>query len=134
MFNLSTMKNPKHSNWRFQRLLCFVLALYFLNFSVDSSDANPDTIPEDLTVNDIESLAELVTEVVLDCTNAFAEHDERDSDDGGMLDFSKEFFCTNSSISIKPPCTFNISPQYSVRNSQPVLYISRDVNIPPPKV
>jgi hypothetical protein len=67
------------------------MALHILNFSVDTPDGKPDNIPEDLTYNDIESVAELVLEKVLNIENAIAEHDENDTEDGNSFDLKKEF-------------------------------------------
>jgi len=73
------------------RLVCLMLALHIFNFSVDTPDAKPDYIPEDLTYNDIESVAELVLEKVLNIENAIAEHDENDTEDGNSFDLKKDF-------------------------------------------
>lgn len=73
------------------RLVCLMLAFHIFNFSVDTPDAKPDYIPEDLTYNDIESVAELVLEKVLNIENAIAEHDENDTEDGNSFDLKKDF-------------------------------------------
>lgn len=64
------------------RLLCLVLALHILNFSVDTPDFQPEQVPEDLTYNDMESIMEVVLEQVLEINNAIAEHEENDTDEG----------------------------------------------------
>jgi hypothetical protein len=66
------------------------MAVHIFNCSVDTSDAQPESIPEDLSYNDMESVAELVLEKVLDIENAIAEHDENDSEDGNSFDLKKE--------------------------------------------
>lgn len=63
------------------RVLWMVFALHILNCSVDTPDPNPDSVPEDLTVNDMESIVEFVLEQVFDINNAIAEHDENDTED-----------------------------------------------------
>ena len=73
------------------RIVCLTLAFHIFNFSVDTPDAKPDYIPEDLTYNDIESVAELVLEKVLNIENAIAEHDENDTEDGNSFDLKKDF-------------------------------------------
>ena len=73
------------------RIVCLMLAFHIFNFSVDTPDAKPDYIPEDLTYNDIESVAELVLEKVLNIENAIAEHDEKDTEDGNSFDLKKDF-------------------------------------------
>lgn len=65
-------------NSRMIRFLCGFLALYLLNISIDSPDPNPETIPEDLSINDQESILELVIEKVMGYENAVAEYDDHD--------------------------------------------------------
>lgn len=61
------------------RLTCGLLGLYLLNISVDTKDLYPEHISEDLSINDQESLIELVIEKVLGFENAFKEYDDNDS-------------------------------------------------------
>lgn len=68
------------------------MALYLLNFSIDSRDAHPDHVAEDLSFNDIESLFEFSLECILNIENAITEHDERDQDHAGSFDFNKIFY------------------------------------------
>lgn len=77
------------------RLFWLLMAVHIFNCSVDTPDAKPDYVPEDLTYNDMESVAELVLEKVLNFENAIAEHDENDADDGGCFEIKKPFslFC-----------------------------------------
>jgi hypothetical protein len=65
------------------------MALHIFNLSVDTKDAAPDYVPEDLAVNDQESFVELVLEKWVGIENAITEHDEPDQEDGGALDFKK---------------------------------------------
>ena len=65
----------------------FFLALHLLNFSIDSKDAHPDYIVEDLTYNDIESILEFTFEILLGFDNAFFEYDEEDEEDGSRMGF-----------------------------------------------
>jgi hypothetical protein len=74
------------------RLISLFFAVYLFNFSIDSRDPHPDTVAEDLSLNDIESFFEFVAEVVLGIENAVAEHDERDHDEGGSSEFKKFHF------------------------------------------
>ena len=81
------------------RLICLMLAFHIFNCSVDTPDAKPEYIPEDLTYNDIESVAELVLEKVLNIENAISEHDENDTEDGNSFDLKKEFvYCHQSEV------------------------------------
>jgi hypothetical protein len=80
------------------RVPCFLLAVYLFNFSIDSRDAHPDSVAEDLSINDIESVYEFLTEHVLGIENAVEEHDERDQDDGGSFEFKKFFLSFRISV------------------------------------
>lgn len=60
------------------RILWALLALHFLNVSVDSMDMYASYIPEDIHYNDQESIAEIVVEQLLGFEDAFAEYDDVD--------------------------------------------------------
>jgi len=90
------------------------MGLYLLNTSVDAVDPNPQQIFEDLTINDQESIAELIVETILGYENAIDEYDDIDP---GEHNFNKGldinlFFSScfqNSSLNvaiwlIKPVC------------------------------
>src|SRR5690606_17957684 len=62
------------------RFLWGFMGLYFLNMSVDTVDAYPNNIPEDLSFNDQESIVEIVVEQVLGYENAIEEHDDPDTE------------------------------------------------------
>ena len=127
------MKLISSTYGRFYRIVCLLLALHFLNLSIDSKDPNPDSIPEDLSFNDIESITEFVAEIVFGWHDTFEEHDERDSDEGGALDFYK-FYCSNHVVNITHH-TFSIllSTEFYIRNSDNVLAPVRDIHSPPPR-
>ncbi len=57
------------------------MALYLLNISVDPADSNPAHIPEDLTINDQESIVEIIVEQILGYENAIKEYDDHDTED-----------------------------------------------------
>lgn len=67
-----------------------MMALYIFNFSVDTPDGQPRGVPEDLSVNDMESVVEIVLEKALNIENAIAEHDEKDNDEGTVCIIKKE--------------------------------------------
>ncbi|HEY5749785.1 MAG TPA: hypothetical protein VIU12_27145 [Chryseolinea sp.] len=76
---------------RFTRIVCFLFAVHLFNFSIDPRDRQANYMPEDLSINDIESLTEFFAEVLFSMGNAFEERDEPDAEDGSSLDFSKVF-------------------------------------------
>lgn len=65
------------------------MAVHIINFSIDSPDALPESTPEDLRINDIESISELVIERILGFDNFVAEHDEQDSEQGLSFELEK---------------------------------------------
>ncbi|MBI2269928.1 MAG: hypothetical protein HYU69_06155 [Bacteroidetes bacterium] len=68
------------------------MALHIFNLSIDAPDAAPDSIPEDLSVNDIESITELILEDVLLIVNAIPESDDQDNDNGCEFEKKVDFF------------------------------------------
>lgn len=62
------------------KFFCAFMSLYLLNCSVDTSDFNSNFTIENLSVNDQESIIELVVEKVLGYQNAIPEIDDCDSD------------------------------------------------------
>ena len=75
------------------------MALHILNCSIDSPDAQPDYIPENLNYNDIESVTELVIEQIMGFDNVIPEQDEHDTEDGGSISIAKIlFYCQHISI------------------------------------
>ncbi|WP_051359997.1 hypothetical protein [Adhaeribacter aquaticus] len=122
----------------FFKYLWFVLALHILNLSIDAPDFDPDSVPENLEFNDIESLVELVLEKALGFENAVAEQDELDDPDGNSVLLKKvdldDFLFHH--ISFKTP------PQYKASQLQEITYYTLpfyskrylDIFSPPPEV
>jgi len=77
------------------KLLCLVMALHVFNCSVDMPDAQPDYIAENLSINDMESVVEILLEEVLNIKDAIAEHDEPDQDLPLEVKLSKSFYFQN---------------------------------------
>jgi hypothetical protein len=89
------------------RYLWFVLALHILNISIDTPDAKPASVPEDLSFNDIESVAELVLENWLGIKDAVPEHDESDHEEGYSQVLKKiDFF--SQQFTVKLPLTYSL--------------------------
>ena len=57
-----------------------ILAVYCLNISVDTPDSLPNYVSEDLSINDQESIIEILLENVLGIENAIPEVDDNDTD------------------------------------------------------
>lgn len=62
------------------KILWAIMGLFLLNISVDAKDPNPEHIPEDLSINDQESIVEILIEKVLGFENAFKEYDDHDTE------------------------------------------------------
>ncbi|WP_143083845.1 hypothetical protein [Flexibacter flexilis] len=73
------------------RVLWLLMGLHILNYSVDSPDKQPNYVPEDLSYNDMESIAEIVLEQFLDIDDAMAEHDEDDDESGSSFSKKRTF-------------------------------------------
>ncbi len=65
----------------FTKIFWGLMGLYLLNISVDTADLNPEHIPEDLSINDQESILEIVVEKILGYENAIEEYDDHDTED-----------------------------------------------------
>lgn len=110
------MSKQTYHTW-LHRLFCLLMALHVINMSVDAPDGYSSHYAqggthEDLSVNDIESLSELVMEVCFGMTNAIPEHDESD-DESSLTELEQDYIFTPSFVFVPFP-----SPVYHlVRNS-----------------
>jgi hypothetical protein len=75
MVTLQHLRGHRASRW-----LVMALAIVVLNLSIDPPDREAPGMPEDLSVNDIESIGELVLEQWLGLVDVFPEQDESDQD------------------------------------------------------
>lgn len=119
------------------RLICLLMALHVINLSVDAPDNRLSAFQiehhEDLSVNDIESLSELLLEEVLGLTNAVPEHDEQDGD--SSLTEPEQDYIFAQSFFFTP---FLATPCYPVAALIPYPFTSvstpvADVIAPPPR-
>lgn len=86
----------------FCRPICLLMAVYTFNFSIDTRDAQPDFVAEDLAFNDIESFYEFALEALAGIDNAVEEHEEHDQAEGGALDFKECYLKPATAFVIKP--------------------------------
>lgn len=122
------------------RLFCLLMAFYAINVSIDATDGyvTPNShgeYHEDLSINEIESIGELVLEEVFGVTNAIPEHDEPDEEEDQI---TKIFF----DWSIPSPSVFY--QFYQAVGYVPTVYapfaLNRyfskpaEVTTPPPKI
>lgn len=118
---------------RFYQVLSLIMALHLFNSSTDSRDKDPDSFPEDLTFNDIESITEFIAEVVLDWQDAFSEHDEPDHENGGSVDYYKYYFTNNSPLAAEAPARIVCVLKFHLRNPNDFVSLSQEIVSPPPK-
>lgn len=69
------------NNRVFNKVIWGLMSIYLLNLSVDTSDALPNHFPEDLTINDQESIIEIIVEQILGFENAIKEYDDVDNEE-----------------------------------------------------
>ncbi|PTB96581.1 hypothetical protein C9994_06660 [Marivirga lumbricoides] len=109
------------------------MGFYLLNISVDTVDPKPEYIPEDLSINDQESILEIIVEKVLGYENAIKEYDDHDSEDHNK---KKE---TKTDLLIHFPKTYNL---FNHLNKRKILYPNqenqllnafKEIDSPPPK-
>ncbi len=111
------------------------MGLFLLNISVDSADPNPEYIPEDLSINDQESIVEIVAEQVLGYEDAFKEYDENDTEEHNKksnvkIDLTTHYIkevALNHKIIVTASRKF---PDYSTSLTKGI----KKLEIPPPKV
>jgi len=116
------------------RLLLWLLTLQSINLSIDPPDLYHNHVAEDMSINDIESIVELVLEEICVIDDAMRETDEADNEKNklqvrydtpssgrnGILDLLPDFYllqCIRNSdlhalfISGTKPETFNPPPE-----------------------
>ena len=85
-------------NFSALRLLWLVMAIHIFNCSVDNPDPMPNSYPEDLSINEMESVLEIILEQLCGIENAIVEYDENDAEERSTADSMKKLF--NSSIRV----------------------------------
>ncbi|RTY67590.1 hypothetical protein [Flavobacterium sp. LB2P53] len=112
------------------------MSLYLLNCFVDSPDAQPNHLPEDLTHNDLESIIEIVVEQILGFENAIPEYDDNDTnqDFAAKSAFFIDFFVVpNSAISLYKKYLYLKKGKLAEQNSiPPTPYF--EIHTPPPNI
>ena len=125
----------KISQAKLMRMLCFLMAAYLLNISVDSPDILPHKA-EDLSFNDQESIVEIVIEKILDYDTLIPEIDDNDSNEQSpikknfQLDFYLLFYVTTEPLVKKNAFTKSL-PIWKKENVKLAFYKNF---FPPPEV
>ena len=116
------------------RIICIAFALHIFNMSIDPPDAKPHNIPEDLSINEIESILEFALENVMGIKNAIPEHDEPD-EDKSTVD-SQKIDCYPQQRTFRPIERTDIIAPTIFSNYKDRFYLSQYINvlIRPPEV
>jgi len=87
MNSMEAIRESKAIRW-----MVLLMAGIILNLSIDPPDREAPGVAEDPTINDIESIVELVAEQLLGIENFLPENDE--SDDSGFAKKALDHRCT----------------------------------------
>ncbi|MDQ4140754.1 MAG: hypothetical protein M3142_09530 [Bacteroidota bacterium] len=111
------------------------MGIYLLNISVDTTDTTPEYLPENLSINDQESLVEIIVEQALGFENTFCEYDDPDTEDNTKKKNSKidlvVLFPIERTSSEKPS---NISKQRYPKHDVCLTNGYSRLTSPPPKI
>ena len=116
------------------RIFWGLIALYMLNICVDSPDLFPNQ-PENLNINDQESVIELVVEQVLDLGGVIPEYDDNDTEEHTSSKTS-----VNLDHFIVDKASIAFQQNFSLLKNQNTLFalanfctLSLEVDAPPPR-
>lgn len=134
---LIRMVKQRHSTVLY-RLFCLLMALHVLNFSIDSPDRYSWSTTlaqdhEDLSINDIESISELLLEECLGLVNAVPEHDEPDEEAGQVISLQDYIF--TQTFTLRPPVRsiYLLLTSVITFTFTPVSTYIPDITSPPPQ-
>lgn len=114
-----------------RRLISCALAVYLLNISVDFQHSRIALAAEDISINEIESIAELLIEEVAHCEGFFEEHAESDCEPSTHASFSWVFIVAHHVI--LPPAPPSHGVTYQRLNSFSTYQASLPILTPPPR-
>ena len=113
------------------RICRFALLILLINISIDPRDNALGNAPEDLTLNDIESMAEFICEEVFGLTGAFQESDEADSETVSS-NVQKVFFVSNK-LEVKLSSVVTLFINFVIENTATIDLFKSEISIPPPR-
>lgn len=121
----------RHSTY--SRFLWGFLSLYFLNISVDPSDITPSSRSEDLSINEQESVIELVVESFMGYEDAIEEQDDNDVEEHTKFnlkkDYLKIFYVKEESLQ----ATINLSKATYASTFEQEASCHKKIDSPPPQ-
>ena len=115
------------------KLISFLFALLIFNISVDPPDAQPEWIPKDLSINEMNSITEIIFEQIFHIDNAFPELGQHNIGDHGAplaVHFDMMFYYQPITQII---LFENFQSLYIKYNENFIEQFSEDIFIPPPK-
>lgn len=112
------------------RLICLLMALHVLNVSIDAPDLYttprfPGERHEDLSINEIESVCELLLENCFGIENAIPEHEESD-DESDVTNVGEDYFFQQLFVFVVLPPNFS----YLIRPTLPFRPVPVSTHIP----
>lgn len=113
----------------FRRVLYALMSLLILNYSIDPPDASANV--EDLGVNEIESIAELAIEEMLNIENYFPEAE--DSDIPQTKGQSASLFVAEPIIAFETAGAWGVTIKSIFYHNCDLLEGMNDLSSPPPK-
>lgn len=113
-----------------------LLALYFLNISVDATDALYTNTLEDLSINNQESMIEIIVEKVFGYENTIAEYDDNDNQQSSSFKKYKiiEFIVENSNSTATQSFLESINKNPINYYPQIISNPETEIVVPPPKI
>ncbi len=123
-------------NSMFSKVLWGIMCVYLLNLSADTTDPYPRHFAEDLSINDQESIVEIVIEQILGYENAIKEYDDNDTADHHKKGDTKTVFMARYTTETKSFLNFefNIPARQFQDYSSLLLTGFHQLDTPPPKV
>lgn len=115
------------------RAVVLLLSVEILNLSIDPPDLLPNH-PEDLSVNDIESITELVLENVFGVQNAMKELEDQDTPDGSPFTLKVDLYSSLSAKLHPKPYFFILRKSYNELQNNRLNSVFSEIASPPPKV
>ncbi|WP_234733675.1 hypothetical protein [Tellurirhabdus bombi] len=119
------------------RLLCWLMAIHVINISIDAPDNYlPPTLQsglqKDLSVNEIESLGELILEDWFGITDAFPEHDNSNKE-SHLTQVESDYIFSQPFVFTVVPISWHLVTNPATFSLIRVLTHIEEITPPPPK-
>lgn len=126
----------KLSNSAFLKFFWGFLGLYLFNISVDAADQNPQFIPEDLSINDQESVLEILVEKVFGFENAFVEYDDADTEEKSKKSVAKIQLIhqMTQKTDVEQICFFEVKSVLFTGFDSQLISAFHQLDTPPPQI